>query len=135
MSRSASPSRLASTLRLVSSLALLVATWAVFQQPLMTALAPWLRPVVEEVQGAGSGWWGSKAASGFMLQVTSNPTGAEVWVNGALRTHTPAIANIACRDGEAVTIALKRPGSKPFERTLACREGGSLRMRIRLDSP
>lgn len=126
--------RVESWLRLVSSLALLVAALAIFRQPLTTALVPWLGSAVQDIE-SGGGWWGSKSAPGFMLNVTSHPTGAEVWVNGALRTHTPAIANIACRDGEAVTIALKRSGAEEFERTLECREGGSLRMRIRLDPP
>ncbi len=127
--------RLATVLRLLSSLALLVAAWLIFQQPLKTALAPWLGSAVADIESSGRSWWGSKSAPGFMLNVTSNPTAAEVWVNGALRTHTPAIANITCRDGEPVTIALKSSGSRDFERTLACREGGSLRMRIRLEPP
>lgn len=123
--------RLASGLRLLSSAALLVAALAIFQQPLSMVLGPRLGPVVNTLEMES--WLGGGSARGFMLQVTSLPQGAQVWVDGTLRTQTPAVANVPCRDGDPVTITLRHEGYADFERTLACREGGSLNMRIRLE--
>ena len=124
-------SRLASALRLLSNVALLVAVLAIFQQPLLMVLGPRVGPAVSTFEMGD--WLGGGSARGFMLQVTSLPQGAQVLVDGTLRTHTPAVANVPCRDGDPVTITLRHEGYADFERTLACREGGSLNMRIRLE--
>lgn len=125
------PWRAASGLRLLASLALLVGVLAVFQQPLLMVLGPALAPTVEELEMPG--WLGGGSARGFMLRVASQPPGADVLVNGAPRAQTPALANVSCREGDPVTITLRHSGYQEFERTLACREGGSLNMRIRLE--
>lgn len=124
-----SSQRTAAILRLVSSLALWVALLAVFHQPMITAFGPWLGPAVAEIEDGG---WLSGTAKGFMLQAVVDPPGSEVWVNGTLRGRAPVIANIQCREGEAVTLRLRHEGYRDFEQTLACREGGSLRVRLRL---
>lgn len=108
-----------------------VAILAVFYQPLVMGLGPRVGPAVQELE-IGS-WPGSRSARGFMLQVASKPVGAEVWVDGALRAQTPAIANIACRNGDAVNILLRHDGYRDAENVVECREGGSLSVRLRLE--
>ena len=113
-------------LRVVSRAALLVLAVAVFYRPLHQVLAPRVMPTVHRLfQGA--------AARGFLIDITSHPPGATVLIDGAARGKTPAILNVACVEGEKVTLTVIKEGFPDFRRVFACRESQTLRARIRLD--
>ena len=73
--------RLVAGLRLVCALSLLVLAATFFRQPLRAVLGPRLAPMTGAI-------FQPQAASGFMLRISSQPTGAEVHVNGAPRGST-----------------------------------------------
>jgi hypothetical protein len=123
--------RLAAACRLASSAAFLVLALAFFREPLLRVLGPSLAPAARSV-GLG-GLLGTAPAPGFLVQVTSHPAGAEVLVDGTVRGTTPAFLNVRCREGEEVALAVRRPGYREYRRVVRCREGQTLRARIRLE--
>ncbi len=123
MTRRADRRRLAAALRLAGSALLLAAVLAFFAEPLRLVLGPRL---------ALPGWSGSTAARGFMLRIVSTPPAARVTVDGEDRGATPALVNVVCHDGEEVTIAVHMRGFPRWQRTVACREGGSLVVNAKL---
>ena len=122
--------RLAGFLRLIAGIALVVLALAFFYQPLRLFLGP-------RAAGAYYGLGVHKlfqgaAAPGFVLQITSDPTGATVLVDGDPRGKTPALANVACRDGQEITLVVRMPGFPDFRQVVTCREGQTLKARIRM---
>ncbi len=118
--------RVASVLRLIASAALLVAVVAFFYRPLTLVVGPMLYHV-----GLPS-MFADPSAPGFVLQVVSQPPGAEVRIGGTLRGTTPAMLNVACRNGEDVPIEIRKSGYPVFRRTILCREGVPAQARVDL---
>ena len=118
--------RLAEVLRVVSRAAFLVLVVAFFYQPLHQVIAPRVIPTVQRL-------FQPAVARGFLVDITSHPPGATVVIDGAVRATTPAILNVACAEGEKVTLTVRKEGFPDFHREFACREGQTLRARIRLD--
>jgi len=120
---------LAAALRALASLALLVCSFTLWSEPLRLILEPRVSSVIE---GLGVSALLDRPRSGFMLQITSIPSGAAFAVKGEERGDTPAIANVPCHDGETVVITVRKEGFAEYQRQVECREGGSLRLRARL---
>ncbi len=119
------PWRLVGALRLVSRAALLVLAVAFFYRPLYQVLVPAVGPTVQRL-------FQPAAARGFMLDVTSRPLGAAVVIDGEARGKTPAILNVACTEGQEVTLVLTMEGFPAFRQVIPCREGQTLRARVRM---
>ncbi|MEL7061221.1 MAG: PEGA domain-containing protein [Acidobacteriota bacterium] len=73
------------------------------------------------------------AAPGFMLRMTSTPSGAVVGVDGQRVGTTPYLGNVVCRQGERVTIEASAPEHRTWRREIECREGASLDAAPRLE--
>ena len=118
---------LASWLRLASGGLVLASVLALFWQPLRAVVGPGL--------GGGAGvempW--DRPAAGFLMEITSEPSGAGFSVNGEERGNTPAVANVLCLEGQEVKLAVDLEGFAPYRRTVVCREGGRLKLRARLE--
>lgn len=124
---------LAPAFRLLASLALLVLAFLVMQEPLRMALGRQWIPGLGTLELPGlSG--GTNAAPGFVVQVLSRPSGAEVEIDGVGRGTTPMLGNVQCHDDQKVVIRVHRQGFQPETRRVACREGGRLQARITLRS-
>lgn len=54
--------------------------------------------------------------------ISSNPTGAQVTIDGQVKGMTPVVANLTRKDNHIVRIEL--PGYKPFETTLTRKTSG-----------
>lgn len=120
---------LASALRVLAGLGLLVFSLALWGKPL------WLMwglqgSTITERLGATSLL--DRPGAGFMLQITSTPTGATFTVQGKERGTTPAVANVLCSNGEKVVITVRREDFAEYRRQVECREGGQLQVRARL---
>lgn len=72
------------------------------------------------------------AAPGFTLQITSDPIGATVLVDGDPRGKTPALANVACSEGQEITLVIRLEGFPDFRQVVPCRESQTLKARIRM---
>lgn len=120
---------LANALRVLAGFALLVLSFNLWSEPLRLVLGPRVRPVAEHFGVSGLL---DRPSAGFMLQITSIPTGATFAVQGQERGNTPAMANVACRDGEAVVITVRKEGFAEYHRRVECREGRILQLRARL---
>lgn len=121
--------RLADGLRLLAWVAFFVAVVSTFRQPFDRVLGHRLRPVLAAI-GADR-LLGIAPAPGFMLQVTSRPSGAAVRIDGIERGKTPALLNVTCRQGEKVVIEVELAG-RSTRRTVECREGGRLEANLPL---
>ncbi|MEM8930870.1 MAG: hypothetical protein AAGE94_06835 [Acidobacteriota bacterium] len=96
----------------------------VFRLPLSQEIWPRAFTLAEMSSG--------QAAPGFVVNVTAEPTMGAVWIDGVERGPIPFFGNVRCRDGDAVTIEVRTAGHRAWSRTIACREGGSLDVRARL---
>ncbi len=123
--------RLASGLRLLSGLCLLLLALAVFQQPLRRVFSPRLAPVLRQVPVPEVL---RPSPSGFMVRVMSNPSTATVSIDGADRGTTPLFANVTCTEGQEIRITVHKQGFPAWSRTVACRLGGELTVRANLGS-
>ncbi len=127
--------RIAGGLRLLSALSLLGLAVLVFIGPssewfgprveLGLAQAPKLLPGAQTGSRAG--------ARGFIVTARPNPAGTRLWWDGQERGSTPVVANVRCREGADVELGLRAEGYAPWAKTVACREGGSLLIKPRLD--
>jgi hypothetical protein len=111
---------------LASGALVLASVLAFFWQPLRAVVEPGLGGAGVEVP------W-NRPAAGFLMEITSEPSGARFAVNGEERGQTPALANVLCLDGQEVEIAVDLEGFAPYRRTVVCREGGRLQVRARLE--
>jgi len=117
--------RLAGALRAVSGLAWLIAALAFFWVPL-----GWLAGSIDlDVLDF------SRPSPGFMLRVLSTPSGADVRIDGQDRGSAPLFTNVACTQGQPVTIQVVKAGYAPWERTVECREEQTLLVQPRLGGP
>ncbi len=118
------PWRLVGVLRLVSRIALLVLAVAFFYRPLHQVLVPAMGPTFHRLF--------QPTARGFLLDVSSRPPGATVVIDGEARGTTPAILNIACKEGQEVTLVLTMAGFPDFRQVIPYREAQTLRARVRM---
>ncbi len=124
--------RLASGLRLLSALCLLLLAFAVFWEPLNRIVRPRVAPALQhlpvpEVLRPRS--------RGFTVRVVSNPSAARVSIDGAVRGSTPLFANVVCKQDQEVRIAVEKPGYPAWRRVVRCRVGGNLTVNARLEAP
>lgn len=124
--------RLASALRLLSALCLLLLAIVVFWQPLRRAVRPRVAPVLQHVPVPEVL---RPSARGFMVRVVSDPTSARVSIDGAARGSTPLFANVPCEQDQEVRITIEKPGYPAWRRTVRCRVGGELTVNARLGDP
>ena len=111
-------------LRLWTALCGLGLVLLLFRQPLGDAVLP---RVSSQLGGDG-------VAPGFVVRVESTPADhGIVWIDGVERGPSPFVGNARCRDGEPVVIEVRADGFRPWTRTVACRDGGSLDARARLE--
>ena len=123
--------RLASTLRLLSALCLLLLSAAVFWQPLRRAVRPRVAPVLQHVPIPEIL---RPSARGFMVRVVSEPSGATASIDGAARGSTPLFANVVCEQDQEVRITVVKQGLPAWRQTVRCRVGGEPTVRARLGS-
>lgn len=116
--------RVVDWLRLISRASWLVLALALFHGPLVQVLDPVTR--ILGLPGL------ARPARGFMIEITSIPAGGRVFVDGVDRGTAPMLANVACREGQRVTITVEKEGLAPWEREVGCREGKRLLVRARL---
>ena len=88
--------RLASGLRLLSALSLLLLAVAIFWQPFTRIAHPRAMPVLQHLPVPEILRPKSK---GFMVRVVSEPLAAKVSIDGAARGSTPLFANVTCCAG------------------------------------
>ncbi len=124
--------RLSGGLRLLSALSLLLLAGAVFWQPLTRIARPWAAPVLQRLPMPEVL---RPKARGFMIRVVSQPSTAEVSIDGAARGSTPLFANVACKQDQEVTITVAKPGFSAWRSTVRCRVGCELTVRARLGAP
>ena len=123
--------RLASFLRLLSGLALLVLAAAVFWRPLTLVIGPEVPSSVEQL--ALPRLLRPAAAKGFMVRVVSEPQGARVSIDGSARGTTPLFANVACEEAQEVAVVVEKENHPRWRRVVPCRLGGELTIRARLE--
>lgn len=154
MSPDARPRRvLVEVLRWVAALAALLAVTLLFREPLGYTLLPepdrsLSGPSVSRVASqeeareddpAGSPRAASEPsfqlgpAPGFQLRATSVPRGADLWVNGRLKSSLPVLGNVECRSGERVELEVRKEGYLTWRRVVGCREHGQLEITARLE--
>ncbi len=121
--------RLASGLRLLSALSLVLLALAVFWQPFRHILRPRLAPVLQHVPVPEIL---RPSARGFMVRVTSEPLGATVSIDGTERGSTPLFGNVSCQQDQEIQITVEKPGFPIWRRTVRCRVGKELTVRARL---
>ena len=114
---------------MLCALFLVVLALAVFWRPLTLVLGPKVPSVVHQL---GLPRLLQRSAKGFMVRVVSEPLGARVSIDGADRGTTPLFGNVACEEGQEITIAVDKPGHPRWLRTVTCRVGGELTVRARL---
>ena len=117
--------RFAPLFRLAGAACALVLALALFQAPLRQ-ISPAVEDVMTTLPGMG-------ASRGFVMQVLSTPSGAEIRIDSQPRGTTPFFGNVTCRDGQEVAIEVIGEGRPPWRRVVPCREGGTLRVTARLD--
>ncbi len=121
--------RLASSLRQLSALCLLLLVATVFWQPLRRAVRPRLAPVLQHLPVPEIL---RPRDRGFMVRVVSEPLGARVSIDAAERGSTPLFANVTCKQDEEIRITVEKPGFPVWRRTVRCRVGGELTVRAKL---
>ncbi|MEM7584329.1 MAG: PEGA domain-containing protein [Acidobacteriota bacterium] len=122
--------RAAGCLRIIAGLALLVLALAVFWRPLNLVLGPKIAPTVQQLDLPRV--WRPAPAQGFLVRITSDPSAAQVRLDGAERGSTPLFANVACEAGQPISIVIEKPGLPAWQRTVPCRVGKELTVRARL---
>lgn len=122
--------QIANALRALAALALLVFSYTLWSEPLGKVLGPQVAPAAEQL---GVSDLFDRPSRGFMLQISSVPSGAAYGVQGQMRGNTPAMANVACRNGDAVDLVVRMDGFAEYHRQVECREGGILQVRARLE--
>ena len=120
---------LASCLRLLSALCLLLLAFAVFWQPLRHIVRPRIAPALQHMPLPEIL---RPTASGFMVRVASSPSGATVSIDGAERGATPLFANVSCEQDQEVAIAVEKSGFPTWRRTVRCLAGGELTIQAEL---
>ena len=119
---------IAKLLRLLAALCFLVAVFGAFRVSLGLAVpADWLARLPTIGQPF------DRAAPGFMLRMTSTPTGVGVRIDGVVRGTTPWLGNVVCRQDDPIVLEMYRAGYHPWTQTVLCREGSSLDVPIPLD--
>ncbi len=121
--------RLASGLRLLSALSLLLLSLAIFWQPLRHVVRPRVAPVIQHLPVPELF---RPSSSGFMVRVVSEPLGATVSIDGAVRGSTPLFANVACEQDQEIAIVVEKRGFPAWRRKVQCRVGKELTVRARL---
>ncbi len=121
--------RLASGLRLLSALCLVLLAFAVFRQPLRRMISPRVAPALRQVPLPEIF---HPAPSGFMVRVASSPSAARVSIDGAERGTTPLFANVVCREGQEIAITIEKEGYAGWQRKVRCRVGGELTVQAKL---
>ncbi|MEM9554161.1 MAG: hypothetical protein AAGC60_07870 [Acidobacteriota bacterium] len=111
--------RLASALRLLAAVCLLLAVTAFFREPLRYAAS-------HVVPGLSASFGVAAPASGFMLEMRASVPGARLLVDGVERGTSPFLGNIECRADDEVVLVVEAPGHSSWSRTVVCREGGRL---------
>ncbi len=120
---------LARALRLLSGLSLLILALAVFQQPLRRVVRPRVAPALSRIPLPEAL---RPESSGFMVRVVSSPSAATVLIDGAVRGATPLFANIVCKEGQEIAIAVEKEGHAGWRRKVRCRVGGELTVQAKL---
>ncbi|MEM1204048.1 MAG: PEGA domain-containing protein [Acidobacteriota bacterium] len=118
-------------LRLVAALCALAAAVVFLRLPLGEGLLPSLSGAAEKV--GLDDLVPARSAKGFLLQITSEPKGAAVRVNGVGRGTTPLFGNVPCHPGDPIRIEVTAEGHRPWVREVVCRDGGSLVATATLD--
>ncbi len=121
--------RLASGLRLLSALCLVLLAVAVFRQPITHILRPRVAPLLQHLPVPEIL---RPRARGFMVRVVSEPAAATVSIDGVARGTTPMFTNVICEQDQEVWIAVEKRGFPAWRRTVRCRVGGNLTVRARL---
>ena len=116
--------------RCLFALSLWVLAFGLFREPLTQIFWPRVSDTAQEL---GLPLPDSGPRRGFMMQINSTPSGAAFFVDGTERGHTPALANVACRQGDSVELRVVKEGFAEYHRTVECREGGRLQVRARLE--
>ncbi len=111
-------------LRLISRACWLILVVALFYTPLVRVLGP----VTQALGLPGL----SRPDRGFMIEISTVPKGGRVFVDGVDRGTAPMLANVACSEGQWVTITVEKEGLPPWERVVGCREGERLLVQARL---
>ncbi len=122
--------RAAGCLRIVAGFALVVLACAVFWRPLTRTLGPSVAPTVQQLDLPQL--WRPAPAKGFLVRITSEPSGGTVSLDGAERGKTPLFANVACDEGQQIAIVVEKQGSALWHRIVSCRVGKELTVRARL---
>ncbi|MEM7356349.1 MAG: PEGA domain-containing protein [Acidobacteriota bacterium] len=121
--------RLARCLRVLSALCLVVLALAVFRRPLDRVLGPKLPTAIRQLDLPQTM---RPSAKGFMVRVVSEPGGAQVAIDGAVRGSTPLFANVPCTDGQTIEVVVEKQGHPAWRRSVPCRVGGELTVQARL---
>ena len=80
----------------------------------------------------GAFFAGKKATPGFNVRIVSDPTGAEVNIQGQARGVTPFLGNVPCTEDQEIHIELSSKGFRPWVRNPLCRVGKTLEIDARL---
>ncbi|MCG8454771.1 MAG: PEGA domain-containing protein [Holophagales bacterium] len=120
--------RRAHAARWVASLSFLTLALTLFHHPILESLVPRLGEGLARI-----GLQSSNPAPGFMAEVLSTPSGAEVRIDGAHRGTTPFFGNVRCKEGETVTLEVHRAGFETWSRSVPCRQRRTLRAHARLE--
>ncbi len=77
---------------------------------------------------------GGARNQGFHVRILSEPSGAEVKIQGKSKGHTPFIGNVQCRNEQEVIFEVSLKGFRPWVRNPLCRVGGTLEINARLEA-
>ena len=117
---------LAPFVQVLAAVCALVLAAALFQGPLLGRMPPGVADAASKLPGFG-------ASQGFVAQILSEPSGAEVRIDGVLRGTTPFFGNARCRADEEIVIEVVADGYKTWQRRLPCRVGDTLTATARLE--
>lgn len=123
--------RIASILRLVSALCLVLLAVTVVWQPLSRIVRPRIAPALQHMPLPELL---RSSPDGFMVRIVSDPLGATVSIDGNPRGSTPLFANVACEPGEKIDIKVEKQGFPAYRRTVPCRLGEELTLQAKLGS-
>lgn len=137
--------RIAALLRLLAAFFFLVFVVAFFAKTVRRAfelhVEPIVLPVVEAVGLPSDADLPplppptEPPAPGFVVSVRSEPAGGTIRINGVRRGPAPAITNVVCGAGEAVTITVEKEGYQHWQRVVPCRDGRLLIVHAQLEAP
>ena len=77
---------------------------------------------------------GAARNEGFHVRILSEPSGAEVTIQGKPKGQTPFIGNVKCHNEEEVIFEVSMKGFRPWVRNPLCRVGGTLEINARLET-